>query len=123
MLDAQCLEGTEQEIGLRRCTPCRALRPVAVAVARSVERDHPVPLGHPVEDAAQHPVVRGNDVAVQKHDGWTLALLEIMQPDAIHLDEPPARRVPLLGLAGAPGVEDGDSRQRGSRARYTRRGA
>ena len=67
--DAEAREGAAEKVGLVHSGPRRAPWSVAVPVARAVEGDRPVPaLGEAVEHAAEHPVLDGDDVAVEQDD-------------------------------------------------------
>jgi hypothetical protein len=71
--------------------------------------------GNPVKDAADHPVLGGHDVAVDQHHRRTLAGLKIVKPDAIDGNEPAARGMVTLDLAGPVGVVESGGRKGRSR--------
>ena len=107
-LDAEPCQRTADEVGLRCGGPCRVARAVAVAIARPVEGDDAVPpRGELVEHAAQDPVLGGHHIAVEQHDRRSGALLEVVQPDSIDLDEASGGRVPALDLTGVVAVVEG----------------
>ena len=93
-------------------TPSRAAG--AVAEAGAVDGHHPVPFGDPVEHAAPDIVLGTDDVAVQQDDRRPGAPLEVVQPDAVDLEEPAARGMLALGPARPGGVpERGGAEGRG----------
>jgi hypothetical protein len=108
-------QGLDQEIGLLARCPQAALRPLAVAEPWPVKGTDDVVAGSPVHDAAQDPVFGGHDVAVDENDRRTVALPEVVEQHAVHLNEVPNRRVIVLSLSCLVGVVDGRRRQGGSR--------
>jgi hypothetical protein len=104
-LDVEMRKGAAKKVGLRRGSPRRATWPVAVAVAGAIEGDDAMPLrGYLVEHAAQDPVLRRHHVAVEQHDRCSGTPLEVVQPDAINLDEASGGRMPALDLSGMVAV-------------------
>src|SRR5699024_7141569 len=92
-------------LGLRG--PEGAARPLAVAVAGAVEGDDAVGAGGGVEEAAGLEVLDHAAVAVQEDERRAFASLDIVQADAIHGEEPSARRIAALGGPGELAVDEG----------------
>ena len=95
-LDSQTIESASQKVGLRSRRPLSTVRTVAVAHTRPVERDDPMTFGREVENATVRKILGGDDVAVQQDDGRPFTLFEVMEPDAVKVDEPTLGRVPPL---------------------------
>ena len=95
-LDSQTIESASQKVGLRSRRPLSTVRTVAVAHTRPVERDDPMTFGRAVENATVRKILGGDDVAVQQDDGRPFTLFEVMEPDAVKVDEPTLGRVPPL---------------------------
>src|SRR5262249_13048875 len=81
--------------------PYAAARTLAVAEARPIERDHAMPLGEPVDDAAHHEVLEPNGVPVQEHERRAAAAIDVVQTHAVHGHELADRRMRLLRLVRA----------------------
>jgi hypothetical protein len=74
-------------------------------------------LGREVEKATVSEILGGDDVAVQQDHGRPFTLFEVMEPDAVNVDELTLGWVPSLHPAGLVDVENGRRRQcRGSDA-------
>ena len=82
-----------------------------VAGVAPVERDDAMVPGDPVEHATPDIVLGSDDIAVQEHDRRSIALLDVVQPDAIDGDELAGGRVVMFDLAGPIGVVNSRSRQ------------
>ena len=66
----------------------------------AVNGDDPVARRKLVNEAADNEVLGHRAVAVDQHDGTALTSGDVVDPHAIHLDEPPWRVMDLLGLNG-----------------------
>jgi hypothetical protein len=55
-----------------------------------------VTFGREVEKATVREILGGDDVAVQQDEGRPFTLFEVMEADAVNVDEPPLGRVPPL---------------------------
>src|SRR5690242_15586741 len=99
-LDAQLCQGFPQQLGLRRRRPGSPTRPVAVAEARTVEHDDAVSLCQAVDNAADLELLDHRAVAMQQNQRRALAAVEVVEPDAVELDEAAMRRMLALGTAG-----------------------
>src|SRR5215204_4861315 len=71
----------------------------AVAVARSLDDDHPVPFRQPVHQAADREILDQGAIPVNEHEGLTLATLEVVQAHAIDVEKATDGRVSALGVA------------------------
>ena len=72
---------------------------VAVAVAGSVDDDHPEPLGEAVHEAVDREVLDQGAVAVDQHQGLALAALDVVQAHAVHVEKATDGRVFALGVS------------------------
>jgi hypothetical protein len=87
------------QLGLRLGAPESAMRAIAMAEARAIQDDDAMAAlqqAHPVGDGE---ILCHRAIAVQQDDDRTLALVQFMQPRAIHLDEAAARRIAPFGGA------------------------
>ncbi len=100
-----------QQIGLLRRGPGAPARALAVAEAGTVEHDDAVGPDQLVDDVAGVEVVSRDGVAVQQHHGVPGAPVGVVQPDAVHLDEPAFRRILTFRPARGGVVEYGQSGQ------------
>ena len=60
-------------------------------------------LREPVDEAARHQVLESNHRAVQQHDRRAEAAVDVMQPDAVDLDEPARWGMVRFGATRAVG--------------------
>ena len=72
--------------------------------SRPIEDNGAVRRSRVINDAADQHVFDHRAVAVQKHDGRTVALFHVVQADAIDCHEPALGQVVALGL-GSPAVD------------------
>src|ERR1700730_1295128 len=91
-LDAESCESLSDQISLSGRSPHGAARPVAIPKTGAIKRDNvTLPLTGEVEQPAQIEILGGDDIAMEKDDWPPLALFEVVKPDTIDSDEPPAR--------------------------------
>jgi hypothetical protein len=105
----------QQRPAQQRCLRARVevaeVGTVAVAISRTVEHDHPVGLGKPVDDTAEFEIPDHAAIAVNQHDDRSGAAVDVMQPHAVDIDEFALRRIVAFSLAGAQLGIEGRSRQ------------
>ena len=92
--------------------PDGAAGSLAVAISRTVERDHPVFLRRHVDEAARLEILNHAAVTVQQDQRFAAALIEIVESNAIHYDEFAKRRIVLGRLLRNVLVRKGEARQR-----------
>ena len=84
------------------------MRPLAMPKTRTIEDNGVVRGSHLINDTTNQHVFDHRAIAVQKHDGRTVTLFHVVQPNAIDCHEPALWQIIALGL-GSPAV-DQDSR-------------
>src|SRR3954468_5063383 len=82
-------------MGLRRPQLARS---GAVAVAGSIEDDNAIPLREAVHEAVHGKVLDQGTVAMDEHQRLTCPTLEVVQANAIHIEEAADRWVITLGV-------------------------
>jgi hypothetical protein len=91
-LDAESCKRLSEQISLSGRRPHGAARPVAVPETRAVKRNNvTLSLSREVEQAAQIAILGGDDIAMEKDDRLPAAPLEVVKPDTVDGDKPPAR--------------------------------
>ena len=116
-------ESLADQLGLAVRRPDHVAGPGAVPVSGTVEGDDPVFPGGAVEQAARLEVLDHAAVAMQQRQRRAGPPLDVMQPDAVDLQEPALRRVAPLGVLREPVVDqgrDGESRDPDDRGRGDR---
>ena len=98
-LDAQAFQRRAEQIGLRRWCPEPIARSAAVAETGPVEGNHAVIAGQPVHQAAGDEVRMRHGIAMDQHDRRAFAALDVVQVNAVNVDEAAGRRVVALGPA------------------------
>src|SRR5215207_3143037 len=93
LLDPEPDKCLVKEVSLGGQGPDSVPRPHAVAVARAVEGDDPVALGGAVQDTAGAPILDQGHETMQQDQGLALAALDIVQVDAINIEEAAEWRV------------------------------
>src|SRR6478672_284314 len=86
-VDTEDREGISDQVSLGSRTPCRTVGTVAIAKARTVERNHAVSLGYQVEHPASIEVLGCDHVAVEQNDRGAFPPLNVMQADPIYGNE------------------------------------
>jgi hypothetical protein len=104
-----------EQFGLLHRRPGPPARALAVAEAGAVEDDDAVCLEQLSGDAAGVVVVAGHGVAVDQDDRLPGAAVGVVQPDAVHLDEPALGRMLALRPARRGVVRQGERAEGGSR--------
>jgi hypothetical protein len=92
-LDPNAPAGMVYEVGLRTGRPDPTAGALTVAKSRPVEGDDAVPLSREGQDSTDLPVLDRYAVTVEEDHRGALASLDVVQTNAIHLDEAPAGRV------------------------------
>ena len=103
------------QVGLRLRRPDRAAGPLAVAIARPVEDDHPVGLGRLRDEPARLEVLDHAAVAVQQDQRLALPALDVVQPHPVDLEELAFRGIAALRAPCLLPVDqgrDGEGRHR-----------
>ena len=104
-LDAEACESLSEQISLSGRPPHGAARPVAVPETRAVKRNNmTLSLSREVEQAAQIAILGGDDIAMEKDDRPPAAPLEVVKPDTVDGDKPPARGMLPLYFSCSIGV-------------------
>src|SRR5687767_8263298 len=88
-------------------------RPAAVAVARAVDHDDAEALREPIDETAHGEILDHRSIAVNEHQGLTLAALNVVQAHAIYVEEAPDRRVLSLRVPYFLDVPEGSGPESG----------
>src|SRR5690348_2706216 len=83
-------------MGARRPQPARSL---AVAVARSLDHDHPVAFREPIYETIDREVLDQRAIVVNERQGLATAMLDVVEAHAVHLEKATDGRVLALRLA------------------------
>jgi hypothetical protein len=106
-LDPQLPHRPVQQRRLLHRGPHPAARALAMAEARAVDDDDPVPFQQPLGQAAGVVVLAADRVAVDQQNGLALAAVGVVQADAIHRDEAALGRMPALRPPGQHRIRHG----------------
>jgi len=110
--NTQRLPGLDDQRRLPLGRPQRGSRPIAISEAGPVKGDDPVSFRHQRKDAARFPILHHRAIAVQQDQRAALPSLDIMEANAVDLDEAAFGRVGRLRALGAGAVEQGGTCQR-----------
>ena len=99
------LESGGNKVSLRLRRPDGAPGPVAVAKSRTVDRDHAVVFGGQINQAAGLKVFDHAPVAVQQDQRGSCPAVDVVEPNAVHRDEPSEGRVSTLCFLGKPPIQ------------------
>src|SRR5436309_2698908 len=115
--DAEPAESVAQHAGLRLRGPSDLARAFAMAEAWAIEHDDAVCLGRKIDRSAQGHVIDHRAVAVQKHQRFAMATLDVVKANATCLDKSSARGGFSLRVSRAVTSEKS---RRGERCRYSK---
>ena len=96
-MDVEPAQRAMDQLGLRRRRPEAIARSRAAAVARAIDGDHAIALGGPRDQPGQHEVVDHRADAVHEDEGCALASLDVVEPDAIDVNEAATHAMCALG--------------------------
>ena len=105
ILDAKLEQCLANNVGLRGRRPDRVTGTFAIAKTWPVEDDHAMFFGHQFEHATYLEIIRHCLIAVEQHDRRAGALLQVMEPHTIDLDERASGGVVALGSSGQDAIE------------------
>src|SRR5262249_50409034 len=105
-------ERSMDQVGLRFGSPDRAAWTLAMAKAWTVENDDAISFRGHVDEAAGDEVLHRGAIAMQQHERFAIAKLHVVEPNTIHIEEFPDRRIVLLGSLGEMAVDQGRAGQR-----------
>src|SRR3954469_25387616 len=100
------MERALDQFGLRGRRPDDVAWPLAVAEAGSVERDHPVVLSRQINKATGVEVLDHAAIAVKKHQRRARAAFDIVQPNAIDLQEAAGGWIGAFGRFGKAPIDE-----------------
>lgn len=111
VLNAEAFESDFNQIGLLVRTPLhRVSRPVGVTKAWSIKYYDPMIAGDRVDQSTRVKVLDHAPIAVQQYDSWSDAALDIVQIDAVDVDEPASWWVVALRLLCEEAIDNSGSR-------------
>src|ERR1700709_322585 len=109
---AKLLKRSEKQFSLRFRRPKNVSRAIAVAISRAIKNDDPVILGSQFNQTARLEILDHAAVAVEKNQRSARAALQVVDPDAMHLNELPSRRIFAFCLFCKLPIKDCRSGQR-----------
>src|SRR5689334_4924758 len=94
--ESQASKGMAEQGSLGARSPNLTSRSVAVPKAWAVEDDHSVFLRSRLNEAARGEILNHAAVSMQHDERLSCPIFDIMQPNAVHLDETAHRRISAL---------------------------
>lgn len=97
-LHTETLERCKKQVSLRCRRPDDVSGTIAVSISRAIEHDDPVVLRSQLDQAARFEILDHASVSVKKNQRSALAALDIVQANALDIDEVAGWRVVALRL-------------------------
>jgi len=94
--ESEASKSMAEQGGLGVRSPNLTSRSVAVPKARAVEDDHPVSLRSRLNEPARDEILNHAAVSMQHDERLSCPLFDIVQPNAVHLDETAQRGISAL---------------------------
>jgi hypothetical protein len=94
--ESQASKGMAEQGGLGVRSPNLTSRSVAVPKAGAVEDDHSVCLRSPLNEPARGEILNHAAVSMQQDERLSCPVFDIVQPNAVHLDETAHRGISAL---------------------------
>lgn len=112
VLDAEGDEGIMDKVCLLLRRPDDIPRPTAVPIAGTVKHDHAILLRGKRNETAGFKILHHAAVAMQQDQRLAVAAFDVVQSDAVDVDEPPLWRIAALGCFGQTMIYERGNRDR-----------
>src|SRR6267142_1719305 len=100
MCHAESMQRAANQFGLCRRGPDNMTRPITVAEAGAIKNNHAIILGGLINQTAALEILDHAAVAVQHYQRRARPTFDIVQPDAVYLQELTSGRIVVLSILG-----------------------